>query len=211
MKKFAANLISVILIPLLAPVYLFSIEIFYFSGLIPDFVLQNKFLSIVLIFSATTILPFIFVFILYKLKNISSLTLEKREDRFFPQLFSSFVYIVISFTLIFLLGIRNTLSLSMISVTVSLILITFLTSYWKISTHSSGAMGMLTIISILFYKYPSSQFLVPYLIILFLMIYVCYARYYLRVHTLNQVLAGCLLGLTIGITLFLFTTLNTYR
>jgi membrane-associated phospholipid phosphatase len=156
------------------------------------------------VFLSTILLPFLFVFILFKLKIISNLTLDKREERLLPQIFSCVCYLIISFFLISKMGISSSLSLVMIANTLSLFAITIITNFWKISTHASGALGLLSITSILFIKYQSPEFLIPFIVILFLTISVCAARLYLRVHTLKQVLGGCLLGAAIGILVFYF-------
>ncbi len=204
MKKFSANFISIILIPLFAPTYLFGIILYYFPNLTSIVNLSDKLEAIAYIFGATTILPFVFVFILFRLKKISTLTLDDKKDRTIPQLFSCINYTVVSLSMVYKLGINDALTLSMIAVTISLIAITITTRYWKISTHTSGIAGIFAIATVLYLKYPSDAFFIPYLILLSLTVFVCIARLHLKVHTLAQILCGCLLGGSFGFLLFYF-------
>src|ERR1035437_1598265 len=101
MKKFSANFISIMLIPLFAPTYLFCIILHYFPQLTAIVNLNDKLEAIAFIFAATTILPFVFVFILFKLKKISTLTLDDKKDRAVPQLFSCINYLLVSLLLLY--------------------------------------------------------------------------------------------------------------
>jgi membrane-associated phospholipid phosphatase len=204
MKHFLAHLISIILIPLLAPTYLFYIILFYFPQLSSITGLNDKILAVILIAATTTLMPFIVVFILFKLKKIRTLTLDNKEDRVIPQIFSCFIYILVTAFLGYRFGLTNALTLSMVAVTLSVIALTIITPYWKISTHATGAWGLVAIVFVLYQKYPESHFLIPCLVTLFLTISVCFARLYLKVHTPLQVIAGTAMGCVIGYSLFQF-------
>src|ERR1041385_7431290 len=127
MKRIAAHIISIVLIPLLSPTYLFWIILFYFPQLNHITNTADKVLAICYIFAATSLLPFILVFILYKRKIIRTLTLDNKEDRVVPQIFSCFIYLFISLFLTYKEGVANALSLCMIAVTISLIMLTVIT------------------------------------------------------------------------------------
>ena len=204
LKYVLSQLVSIVLIPLLAPTYLFVLILFYFPQLTPFIELNDKLRVVLFIFSATTIIPFIAVFILYKLRVISSVTLDKQEDRTYPQLFSSLNYLLITLYISRKLGIGNALSVAMFAVTLSLFALTIITKYWKISTHTTGAMGMLSILTILMIRFPSEQLLIPYGILCALTVAVFFARLHLKVHTLAQVIIGSILGGIIGSTVVLF-------
>jgi membrane-associated phospholipid phosphatase len=202
MKRFAAHFISIVIIPLLAPTYLFTIIFLYFPQLAPNFTSKEQILATLYIFAATSLLPFILVFILYKRKVISTWTLDHRKDRIIPQLFSCMNYLFICIFMIYRFGIGNALSLSMLATTVSVIVISIITPYWKISTHAAGAWGMFACITVLYLKFPNPAFTVPYIIIGLSTVAVCFARLYLRVHTLMQVIAGSALGNLVGFSVF---------
>jgi len=202
MKKFLANLVSIILIPLIAPSYLFWIILFYFPQLTRIVSVTDKLLAILYIFMATTFLPFLIVFILYKRKVITDLTLHRQQDRVIPQIFSCVIYVGICLFLVFTEGATNALSLSMIAISVSVIGLTLITPFWKISTHACGALGMFAIVADLQSRYHQPGFTVLYYIIMFLTVSVCAARLYLKVHTPMQVLIGGIMGGLIGFVLF---------
>lgn len=202
MKRIAAHIVSIILIPLLAPAYLFWIILFYFPQLTHITNTPDKLLAIAYIFAATSLLPFVVVFILYKRKIIKTLTLDNKEDRVIPQAFSCLIYAAIALFLMYKDGSTNALSLSMAAVAVSLIGLTAITPFWKISTHACGAWGLFAITYVLNSRFQDHSFLIPYYTILFLTISVCIARLYLKVHTPMQVIAGSLMGTVIGFSLF---------
>lgn len=210
-KFFSAHVLSVMLIPLLSPTYLFFIILFFFPQLSNIIETKDKLLSILCIFAATCLPPFILVFFLYKRKIISTLTLDDKKDRFYPQVFACVNYVFISGYLIYKLGATSALTLSMIAATISVILIFIVTAFWKISTHTSGATGLLSISSVLIFKFPSHAFILPYFSLLILTIFLCLARVYLKVHTPKQVIAGCILGSIVGLAIFLVTHITAVK
>ncbi|EHQ29212.1 phosphatase PAP2 family protein [Mucilaginibacter paludis] len=204
MKRLASHIVSIILIPLLAPTYLFAIILFYFPHLTSIVSIGDKLLSILYIFIATTLLPFIVVFILYKRKVIRTLTLDNKEDRVIPQAFSCVIYTATCLLLVYKVGATNALTLSMVAVAISVIGLTLITPYWKISTHACGSWGLFAILYDLNSRFPVQSFQPLYYTILFLTVSVCFARLYLKVHTPMQVLAGSVMGVLIGFSLFHF-------
>jgi len=202
MKRFAANFLSIVLIPLLAPTYLFAIILFYFPHVTDIVGIGSKLLAILYIALGTVLAPFIVVFILYKKKIISSLSLHEKKDRTIPQIFSCIIYGGICLFLVNKEGFHNALALSMIAVTASVLALTIITPFWKISTHACGAWGLFAILYVLQYKFYEYNFVILYYVILASTIGVCLARLYLKVHTPMQVLAGSVLGTAIGFSLF---------
>ena len=207
MRNFIANCISIILIPFFAPTYLFCIILFYFPNLTSIATLNFKLEAIAYIFISTTLLPLIFIFLLFKLKKIKTLTLDDKKDRTLPQLFSCLNYLLVSLFLIYKLGINDALTLCIFASTISLISITIITYFWKISAHTSGISGILAIVMVLYFKYNSNSFLFPCIIIGCLTFAVCMARLHLKVHTPLQIIYGCLLGSSIGFLLFFFSNI----
>jgi membrane-associated phospholipid phosphatase len=201
--RFAANFISIILIPLFAPTYLYCIIFAYFPQLVPDYThLAQKIYAVSGIFIATTLLPFILVFVLYKRKIIASLTLEKRSDRIIPQIFSCVSYAAVVIFLGAKEGFGSILTLSMIAVAISVIGLAAITPFWKISTHACGAWGFFSILYILHPLTHAPSFALLYYGILFMTVAVCLARLYLKVHTPMQVLAGSLMGTGVAFGVF---------
>jgi membrane-associated phospholipid phosphatase len=181
---------------------MFAIIFLYFHQLTPDFTNKEQVLATLYIFCATSVLPFVLVYILYKRKIISSLTLDRRTDRIIPQIFACLSYLFICVFMIYHFGMASVLSLVMLATTISVLVIAAITPYWKISTHAAGAWGMFAIITFLYLKFPNPAFTAPYIIIGLCTVGVCLARLYLKVHTLMQVIAGSALGNLVGFSIF---------
>ncbi len=202
--RFLAHLVSAFFIPLLIPTYLFAIIFIFFPQAthIGNPIEEKTLLWTV--FIITVVIPALVVLLLYKLQFISSVFLFKREDRIIPQLFTLFFYTLFTLFLIVKYGIHDIFALIMLLNSLSLSITFVITNYWKISTHASGVFGFLTVIAILFYKYPFTHFMPMYLIILFLTVSVLVARLYLKAHTAAQIFAGSALGILMGILLLFF-------
>ena len=202
--KAVSHFLSVLLIPLLVPLYLFAIILGSFPSLLTTDMRQDSTLLLLGVIVFTVLLPFAVVFALYKMKIISSLSLFRREDRYIPQAVTCVSYSLFTVLLVTKWGMTNVLSLTMIANVFSAVAITVITRFWKISTHSSGAIGMLSILFLIYLKHPATTFFIPLLIIATLCIGVSYARIYLKAHTVSQVFAGAGLGIAIGVPVFYF-------
>jgi membrane-associated phospholipid phosphatase len=208
MRK-AAHILSNIFIPLLSPPYLCAIIIIFFPPLDPFQTLTAKILAVVGIMLITAAPPMLFVYVLYKLKIISSTGLEKREDRRLPQLFGCLNYILVFIILAVEFGIHHVFTLCMLSSTLSLCVITLVTRYWKISTHAAGVFGMVAVLSVLDGYPHTAGFVYVYIAFIIIAFLVCFARLYLRVHTRAQVLAGSALAFLVVYSVFYFLGKNT--
>jgi len=204
MKNKLAHIVSIVFIPLLLPTYLFAIILFNLPELAHISSINDKLILLLSLAIVTILLPVTVVFVLYKFRVISSLFLVNREDRKTPQLISLLLYGIFTIFLFLKYGSGNILSVVMAINTVSLLAIAIITNYWKISTHTSGAMGFSAILLVLLIKYFSVGLLVLFLLAATLTIAVFYARLYLKAHTLKQVLLGGLLGTISGLCLIFF-------
>jgi membrane-associated phospholipid phosphatase len=206
MIRFVANLLSVLINPLMAPTFLFAILLFYFPALETSALAgsEEKLHAIWYIFIATFVFSFLLIFLLYKLKIIAKVTLENQKDRTIPQVFMLLVYLVITIFLARRLGLKDGLTLSMLASTITIAGITIINRFWKISTHASGVSGVFAIISLLYFRYQPEGFSSLYLLICLLTFGVCASRLYLKVHTPLQVVGGFILGALSGFCLFLW-------
>jgi small-conductance mechanosensitive channel len=119
MLRFFANFFSVVFNPLLVPTALFYILLFYFPQLEGISDLHTKLQAIAFIFASTFLFAFVLIYILFKLKMVSRITLDKQEDRYVPQVLLSIVYLLIALWLGKRLGWSNGLTLTMIATTIS--------------------------------------------------------------------------------------------
>ncbi|HXC04065.1 MAG TPA: phosphatase PAP2 family protein [Bacteroidia bacterium] len=204
MLRSLANIISILISPLFAPTYLFFIILFFFPGWASIDTVPDKILAIVYIFLATFGFSFLLIWILFKMGKIEDITMNKQKDRYLPQIFLSVIYVLITGYLFNRFGKKDALALGMLGSAITVVVITVVNRFWKISTHSSGVAGVFGIVTALFLKATDSTFLMPYLVIAFLTLTVCAARLYLKAHTPLQVICGFILGGTSGFCLFWF-------
>lgn len=192
MENKIARIISYVFHPLLMPLYafilLFSTQAYFASSL--SFQIKLIILSFILIF--TFLFPSIFTFILFKTKTISSLHLEKREDRNIPFIFMIIFYYG-SYYILKKTGIPVIFLLLMLASTMMVILVFFINLKFKISIHSL-AMGAITgmLIGI------SYRFQIEMIISIFLAFIISglvgFSRLALNAHQPSEVYYGYLLG-----------------
>jgi membrane-associated phospholipid phosphatase len=134
-----------------------------------------------------TLAPLTFVLYLYLTGRISDFDMSERPER--ERVFAGFVVVYLI----------SAIALSLAHAPVQLQAITWgywgtalatmvITRWWKISTHAFGIAGPFTAMFALFSLQP-----LPYVALVPL---VCWARVYLRSHTIGQVLGGAALAVT---------------
>lgn len=195
LKYYLAHIISIVFVPLFVPVYVLAIICFGFPQLAGGTLRPGLLISeFALIAVAGPLLSF---YILYRLHIISSFTLNSRRDRFIPQLFTLFAYVIA-------LGlfIQKQYSLHLRVILVANVILIFIlmviTLWWKISAHTSGVSGMMAVMTFLLFKSPPHDYGFYYTLGWTAFFAVSFSRLYLRVHSPSQVFAGIALGGTIG-------------
>jgi membrane-associated phospholipid phosphatase len=133
----------------------------------------------------TSIGPMLFIFALYATDRISDLDMSIRSER--QKVFGAFVIFFMLGTLdLALIRAPTIMTATMAALAASSLLVQIITMYWKISTHALGITAPLVASLYLFGREPLPFFvLVPI---------VCWARVYLKAHTVMQVVAGTALG-----------------
>ena len=140
----------------------------------------------------TSIGPMLYVFWLYGTDRISDLDMSVRHER--EAVFGAFVVFYLLGTIVmWLVHAPRLMIAAMAAYTVSTLVVQYITRYWKISTHAIGITAPLAALTLLY----GSQTL-PFLVLIPM---VCWARVYLRAHTVMQVIAGAALA-TISTVLF---------
>ncbi len=141
----------------------------------------------------TSIGPMLYVFRLYAVDRISDLDMSVRHER--EAIFSAFVVFYSLGTIaLYLAHAPRVMIAAMLGYTLSTIFVQFITRYWKISTHALGITAPLVALILLYGRQP-----LPFLVLIPM---VCWARVYLRAHTVLQVVAGAALGT--GTTILFF-------
>lgn len=148
-------------------------------------------LSISITFSS--IGPMLYVFWLYASDRISDLDMSLRRER--EMVFSAFVvFYLLGAAVLWLAHAPKLMVAAMLGYFFSTLVVQYITRYWKISTHALGITAPLVALLLLYGRQP-----LPFLVLVPM---VCWARIYLKSHTVTQVLAGAILAT--GSTLFFF-------
>lgn len=184
-----SRILSTLLHPLLMPVY--GIFIIFFHTYLLVLNLPFKLFILAGVFLFTCIIPALCIYILYKIKAISSVTLNDRKDRLYPYIICQLSYISCcrsSSATAAIMGNPGLFLGAAISVIISIII----NRWWKISAHLAGIGGVVALI----YFLTGSQLMLPsfplFLIVLWTLLAGALgsARIYMGRHTLGQVLAG---------------------
>jgi membrane-associated phospholipid phosphatase len=133
----------------------------------------------------TSIGPMLFIFWLYATDRISDLDMSIREER--EKVFGVFVvFYLLGTVTLWLTHSPRLLIATMAGYSLATIIVQYITRYWKISTHALGITAPLVALSLLYGREP-----LPFLP---LIPAVCWARVYLKAHTIAQVIAGAALA-----------------
>jgi membrane-associated phospholipid phosphatase len=142
----------------------------------------------------TSIGPMLYVFWLYATDRISDLEMSLRSER--ELVFGAFVVFDFSGAIVlWLMHAPRLMIAAMLGYFVSTLVVQYITRYWKISTHAIGITAPLAALTLLYGRQP-----LPFMVLIPM---VCWARVYLKAHTVMQVLAG--VALAVITTAFFFS------
>jgi len=142
----------------------------------------------------TSIGPMLYVFWLYSTDRISDLDMSVRAER--ETVFSTFIVVyLLGAGALWVIHAPRVLIATMLGYFAATLVVGYITRYWKISTHALGITAPLVALTLLYGRQT-----LPFLVLIPM---VCWARVYLKAHTLAQVVAGALLG-AVSTTLFFY-------
>lgn len=145
----------------------------------------------------TSIGPMLYVFWLYATDRISDLDMSARVER--EMVFTAFVFFdLFGAATLWLAHAPRLMIAAMLGYLVSTVLVQYITRYWKISTHALGITAPLVALTLLYGRQP-----LPFMVLIPM---VCWARVYLKSHTIMQVVAGA--GLAVATTGFFFSVFH---
>ncbi len=187
-----ARVISFIFHPLLMPVYGMAI-IVSAPTLYTYIPFEVKELLIMILFVNNVLLPFSLIPFFIHSKMIGSWTMNDRQDRNFPLMISTILYIVTTY-IIFRFSVPHFLKSYILAVTFISLTATLINLIWKISLHSIGAGFILSVVLMLSVKMytPLIWFIIPTVIAAG---FVLSSRLLLNLHNAIQVWCGFLTGL----------------
>lgn len=194
--RISARLLSFLFHPLLFTTYLVA-----FLGLfMPRFLLIPasalwKFAGFVALI--TFVFPAANLWMLKLFGSISSLEMEKREDRVLPFIMITVFYAVVCGMFFYKVSVNVNFNKIMLIATVLTAVATVATFFFKVSVHSLAMGGALGIVMLL-NKASDGEMLVPSVALLVAAGLVMSARLYLQAHTLREVGYGAAMGFAVG-------------
>jgi membrane-associated phospholipid phosphatase len=189
-----ARVISVLFHPLFMTTLLVAIIYYQAPTLVSPLDESTRMSFLFVVFTFTAVFPALSSYMLYRTRTISSLKMEKRQDRFLPLIFTSIIYIAVTYLFISQMRMAQVLVLAVSSITFSILLLAFATLYRKISAHCVGVGGVTAFLMALNYEYPESEMLYPIAAMVFISGLVASARLAVHAHTPDEVLTGYLMG-----------------
>ncbi len=183
-------------IPILGLLLIFQIDTLSVF-LIPD---KAKWLILGMVLVATMIFPLLIISLFVRKGLVSSIRMEKREERIYPYLLMMLVYYVmyLLFGSIKLPFFVNGLFLSVALVILVVIVINI---WWKVSIHAAAMGGITGIFIALAIRYELNLVIVIGLLLLISGL-VGFARLKLDAHKPSQVYVGFLVGTVISMLLY---------
>jgi hypothetical protein len=190
--------------PLILTTYLFALLFLLSPDLIgvSAFELPAKVSLLLLLCLNTFIAPALLVYYFRKMGVISSFYVDDIVERRLPYLACVVVYGVATYLFGWQLQpvgeLAPQISVILASVTLSLILVTMVSYFWKISAHATGIGGSIGMISALMVRFDEPALLSPLLLTILIGGWLMSARLQLNAHTLSQILAGVFCGLLVS-------------
>ena len=196
-----SKVISFFFHPIFMPTYAIFL-LFAFSPLFSDFMSMSQKIQIVqLTIIFTLLLPIFSVLILKKFNVVTSIYMEKREERRWPLLFTIIWYYLL-FRLLDSIHIQYIVIQLLFGAMLILLLAIIVSNFWKISLHMLGVGGVLGAFLAIHTLFGGNIFLI--ITLLFCAGLVGFARVNENAHTLKQVYLGFLVGFCTEFLIFYF-------
>lgn len=203
MNRTLALTLSVVFHPLLVPTYLFALVLYGLPQSIITFPIESRWVVLAIIFFTTFIVPGLGTYFLYRHGFVSSLHVENLPERNLPFFFTTVCFAVTCYLFYHEQVFDRLLFYIMFLITLSVFFIYIISFFWKISAHSVGAGGALGILLFLHTSLPESPLLYIVMGVILAIGAVMSARLALQAHTPAEVYTGFLLGLTVGMGMWL--------
>lgn len=191
-----ALVISVVFQPLLMPTLVYGMILFGVpeSTSIPEEFKERIFFLILL---STLVIPMISIIGLRLSGTLKSLHMPEIKDRRVPFLITSVYFILTTWFLYQKSDIDPVLWLGMGVITFSVLSLTVVSLFWKMSAHMTGLGGLLAVVLVLGSKFPNFGVLYPLLGTLLLCGMVASSRLLLQAHKPLEVYIGLVAGFVV--------------
>ncbi len=181
------------------PTYLNGIVFKYCTDLVP-LTREVKIQMLFFIFLSTYLIPSLAAGFMWVSGLISSLAMEKKSERMIPLLLTGIIYTGVSYVFLDYLETARLLGLFMGSIAFTVGLTALITHFWKISSHMMGMGGLLGFMIAVIQITHNLSLETPLLLAILCAGAVASSRLLLKAHTVNQLIAGFLLGMVISWT-----------
>jgi hypothetical protein len=164
---------------------------------------------LLLIFLNTFVAPSVMIYYFHRFGLVSSLHVDNLRERRLPYLATVIIYGFATYLFGWRLQpigeLAPQISIILAGVTFSLIFVSIISLFWKISAHATGIGGALGMIAAFLLRFDESALFIPLLLTTVTGGLLTSARLYLNAHTPGQIAAGIVGGLAIGTgTVYLF-------
>ncbi|MBO0935591.1 hypothetical protein J2I47_03425 [Fibrella sp. HMF5335] len=157
---------------------------------------------LLLLFIGTFMVPSLVIYYLYRTGRLQDMAMPERTDRKWPLFLTGLIYTGVTYLFAFRMNLLSDtspqLAVVLAAITLSILLVAFISLYWKISAHTVGVGGVLGVVLALMTKYGDTDLFLPLVGLLAISGLVATARLQLNAHTLEQVLAGWGLGVFVS-------------
>ena len=193
MVRSLALLLSVVFQPLLMPSLVFGVLFFGVpqASSIPE---SFKYRLFYLIVSSTMLIPLVLMLGLRWSGLIKSLHFEEKGERRTPFILVTVFYLLTTYFLMGKTELDPILWQGMGVINCSVVLLTGVNFFWKMSAHMTGIGGLLAVLGVLGIYFPSLK--LAYLLVAVVVLggSVASARLYLDAHSPSEVYVGLLVG-----------------
>ncbi|WP_245588196.1 PA-phosphatase [Algoriphagus terrigena] len=182
--------------PLLIPTLVFGLLLYGVpqSTSIPAEIRGSVYFLIVV---ATLLIPMVTVFGLRLTGTLKSLHMPEVRDRRVPFVITTLFFLLTTWFLRQRMDFDPTIWLGMAVICFSVIFLTAVSFFWKMSAHMTGLGGLLAVVLVLGRKFPTFEVLYPLLSVLVLCGIVASARLFLQAHRPLEVYVGWAAGFLI--------------
>jgi hypothetical protein len=186
------------------PSFLFILLRFFMPSLLEPLGHRITMYLLLLIFITTFLIPAMSLLGLKSMASISSLKLEKRNERVLPFSLITIIYITTAYMFKIRLDINPVLTIIFISYSLLVLILTLITVFWKISIHSAALGGVVGYLLALAYIFPDRRILMPLTGIILLSGITLSSRLQLNAHKPAEIYTGYTIGLIVGFTSIFF-------
>ena len=200
MNKGLAHFFSGAFHPLLIPTLLFAFLFTFYPQAAYNLTFQGQVYFVGVIFVTTFLLPGLAIMMLRTSNTISSVLMERREERIIPFIIITLVYFIIAYMFAFYRSFNTLVSAVVIGMALISLLLTIITFFFKISVHAATISGVIgfALGTQLHYAVEGNFVYIVSLLVLFAGL-VSSSRLSLDAHKPNEILAGIIVGFSVSL------------